>query len=484
MDVPSGVVSGAGKKGLRGGDDMFTRRFAKKVYLVFLLAGLVFVPCAHSSARRVILMIGDGMGFKHVEITRNYVGRPLAMEILPQKYGCTTYEYGGSYSSSLAWSNFNYVKSGATDSASAATALSCGVKTDNGNIATSHNDLQRLQTMSEYVRQLGMASGVVSTVPFSHATPAAFAAHNNHRDNYTAIAREMITSYGDGVGARGNTPTIAVIIGGGHLYWASGYIGSNEYNALRNGTTGQGWTFVERRSGVDGSLSLASAASNAVKLFGLYGGSGGNLEYRLANGTGANRENPTLAQMSLAALEVLQRSGRGFFLMVEGGAIDWASHANNVNQMIGEMIGFDEAVATVMGWVDRVDPLWEDTLLIVTGDHETGYITRGSGVFPNVPLANPGVGVLPTAGVHFAWNSTGHTNSLVPVYAKGVGSHLFAQFAKNWDIGYATYYLDNTEISTIMRLVAVPEPTGVVALAFGLGCLTVSRKKLLRIHRA
>ncbi len=194
------------------------------------------------------------MGFKHMEIARNYLGVPLAMDGLPVKYACTTYEYGGNYSSSLAWSDFNYVKSGATDSASAATALSCGVKTDNGNIATSHNDAARLQTMSEYARELGLAAGVVSTVPFSHATPAAFVAHNNHRDNYTAIAREMITSYGDGKGARGNTPTIDVIIGGGHLYWASSYIGSGEYSALKSGTTGQGWTFVERSPGVNGAL--------------------------------------------------------------------------------------------------------------------------------------------------------------------------------------------------------------------------------------
>lgn len=457
---------------------MFAGRFVKTVCLVFLLAGLVFVPCAQSSARRIILMIGDGMGFKHVEITRNYVGGPLAMEMLPLRYGCTTYEYGGSYSSSRAWSDFNYVKSGATDSASAATALSCGVKTDNGNIATSHNDVYRLETMTEYARQLGLVSGVVSTVPFSHATPAAFAAHNNHRNNYTAIAREMITSFGDGTGARGNTPTIEVIIGGGHPSWASGYIGTNEYNALKNGTTGQGWTFVERKPGVNGSVSLANAAAGATKLFGLFGGSGGNIEYRNANGMGANPENPTLAEMSLAALNVLERYKTGFFLMIEGGAIDWASHSNNVNQMIGEMIGFDQAVLAVSGWVSSVDPLWNDTLLIVTGDHETGYITRGAGVFPNVPLANPGAGILPTAGVHFVWNSTNHTNSLVPVFAKGVGSHLFAQYARNWDAGYGVYYLDNTEINAIMKLVAVPEPCGAFGVMLGLACM------ICRWHKA
>ena len=452
------------------------RAFWRTAILVVLLLS---VYCGEAAAKRVILMVGDGMGYKHVEIARNYVGSPLAMETLPVKYGCTTWEYGGSYSSSQAWSSFSYVKSGATDSASAATALSCGVKTDAGNIATNHNDVSRLQTMTEYARLRWHASGVVSSVPFSHATPAAFAAHNNDRNNYGPIAREMVTSYGDQTGARGNTPTCEVVIAGGNRTWNAGYIGANEYNALKNGTTGQGWTFAERQAGVNGATSLANAASTATKLFGLYGGPGGNLEYRNANGSGQSIENPTLAGMSTAALTVLNRYADGFFLMIEGGAVDWAAHGNNINQTIGEMIGFDQAVAAVMSWVDATDPTWSDTLLMVTGDHETGYITRGAGVFANVALANPGAGVLPVAGTHFAWNTTGHTNSLVPLYAKGSGSELFASYATSWDSGYATFYLDNTKINTVMKL-AIPEPGSLAALAMGIAWLPLVRRKISR----
>lgn len=428
-----------------------TGRSPVSVCTVLALAVLLLLQTPTSAARRVILMIGDGMGFKHVEATRNYLGHQLAMEQLPVKYACTTYEWGGSYNSTQAWSTFSYVAGGATDSASAATALSTGIKADDGNIATTHSDTHRLLTTSEYVRMNAKSAGVVSSVPFSHATPACFAAHNNDRGNYTAIAREMITTYGDGTGARGNTPTVQVVIGGGHPTWASGYIGSTELTALRNGTTGQGWTFVERATGVNGGNALLNAASTATKLFGLYGASGGNLPYRLANGSGLDTENPTLAQMSAAALTVLERDPDGFFLMIEGGAIDWASHSNNMNQMIGETIGFDEAVQTVVNWVNTTDPNWSDTLLIVTADHETGYITRASGTFANVPLANPGTGVVPTSGIHFAWNSTGHTNSLVPLYAKGAGSELFEDYATQYDSGYATYYLDNTKVAEVVR---------------------------------
>ena len=297
-----------GRSGRRRGEKKMLRRATlRRAVLVVSLVLLLVLTASVSTfgAKRVIVMIGDGMGFKHIEATRNYVGSTLTMESLPVKLGSTTFEWGGSYNSSLAWSSFTYVKSGATDSASAATAISTGVKTDNGNIAVDHLDLHRLTTMTEYARTYGKSSGVVSSVPFSHATPASFAAHNNSRDNYGAIAREMITSFGDGTGARGNTPTVDVVIGGGHLSYQTGYINSAEYYALKNGTTGQGWSFVERKTGVNGSTSLANAASTSSKLFGLYGGSGGNMPYRLANGSGRNIENPTLSDMSLAALTVL-----------------------------------------------------------------------------------------------------------------------------------------------------------------------------------
>jgi hypothetical protein len=127
-----------------------------------VVVALVLLQTPTSAARRVILMIGDGMGFKHVEATRNYLGRQLAMEQLPVKYACTTYEWGGGYNSAQAWSNFSYVASGATDSASAGTALSTGVKTDDGNIATTHNDTHRLLTTSEYVRMNAKSAGVDS----------------------------------------------------------------------------------------------------------------------------------------------------------------------------------------------------------------------------------------------------------------------------------------------------------------------------------
>jgi len=421
-------------------------RIARRIVAATIVALVLLISSLSPAfaAKHVIIMIGDGMGFKQLEATRNYKGSSLVMESLPIKLAASTYMYGGSYNPATAATSFSYLNNSPTDSAAAATALATGKKVDSGNISTDHSDANRLKNMTEHARQYGKAVGVVTTVPFSHATPAAFAAHNNDRGNVAAIAREMITGIGDGTGARGNTPTCEVVIGGGQ---GTGYIGTNEYNALKNGTTGQGWTFVEKRTGVNGGVALLNASQTATKLFGLFGGGhDGDFPYRKADNSGQIIENPTLAQMATAAINVLSKDPDGFFLMIEGGMIDHAGHNNLMNEMIGEVLGFDEAVAAVVNWINVNDPTWSDTLLVVTADHETGYLTRGSGVLANVPLGNPGAGVIPTVNTHYRWNSTNHTNSLVPVYAKGAGSEMLAAFANAYDTLYSTNYLDNTDI--------------------------------------
>ncbi|NLN79671.1 MAG: hypothetical protein GX141_12235, partial [Armatimonadetes bacterium] len=109
-------------------------------------------------------------------------------------------------------------------------------------------------------------------------------------------------------------------------------------------------------------------------------------------------------------------------------------------------------------------PTWSNTLLIVTADHETGYLTRGKDVFSNVPLVDPGKGVIPVEGTHFTWNSKGHTNSLVPVYAKGYRSELLTELAKNYDAGLKLNYLDNTDFIKVMEAIyADPEAPSVPA---------------------
>jgi len=142
-------------------------------------------------------------------------------------------------------------------------------------------------------------------------------------------------------------------------------------------------------------------------------------------------------------------------VMIEGGAIDWACHANSLPRLIEEEIEFNRAVETVVNWVEKKSN-WDETLLIVTGDHETGYIT-GPGSGPDNddindsikpiwnPLVNNGAGNLP--GIW--WHSGGHTNSLIPIFVKGNGSELFLKYADDNDPVRGAY-IDNTEIAKVI----------------------------------
>lgn len=343
----------------------------------------------------------------------------------------------------------------ATDSASAATAMATGYKTDDGNIAWLPGDPidGKLQTISEILREKkGFSIGIVSTVPFSHATPAAFVSHNISRNNYYQISDEI---------ARKFKPE--VVIGGGHYRWNRRYMSESLYNDLKNGVIAD-YVFVERTPGVDGSISLSQAAERAIsenkKLFGLFGGMGGNFEPPVPSGNPgspsvqrATIENPLLKDATLAALEVLSQDPDGFFVMIEQGDIDWANHANNYKWMIGTVWDLEEAVKAAISFVnkpnDHID--WSNTLIIVTSDHGNSYMR-----LTNTPKLEKGD--LPTqVGRDYAWtypdgevtySTTNHTNELVMLYVSGNGSKLFNKYEGEWYP--CTKIIDNTHIFHVM----------------------------------
>ncbi|MDR4498059.1 MAG: alkaline phosphatase [Candidatus Scalindua sp.] len=198
--------------------------------------------------------------------------------------------------------------------------------------------------------------------------------------------------------------------------------------------------------------------------------------FHKADDSGFDLENPTLTDSTNAALTVLNRNPNGFVLMIENGAVDWGGHANNMDDMIGEKIDFDEAVQAVIDWVENPanGSSCTNTLVIVTGDHECGYLTAKPGVLPNVPLGDVNDTTLalekivsgsggrraswvdngnsvidPGETVYWAWNSGGHSNSLIPLYARGSGSALFANYATGVDTVRGAY-LDNTDVFKVM----------------------------------
>jgi len=364
----------------------------------------------------------------------------------------------------------------ATDSASAGTALATGFKTDDGNIAWRSGDPAngRLASIAEMYRNQKKASiGVVSTVPFSHATPAAFVSHNTNRNNYQAIAQEIIT-----------VSRPEVVIGGGNPNFndpagitgpaAYQYVDAAEYAALKGSTE---YTFIERKAGVDGGTALSGAADAAAagnkKLFGLFGGAGGSFEYHKPSNDGTSQitrgsiENPTLADAAKAALKVLGKNRNGFFLMVEQGDIDWSNHANDYASMIGGIWDLNEAIKSIEAYVDQSgdDVTWDNTMLIVTSDHGNSYmrlakdLAKGSLPKQN-PISDGGAPAGYDSSVGYYYDPTevtygfagkgvnSHSNELVTLYGKGAGLSQLSAYQGLWYPG--TTIVDNTQIFKAM----------------------------------
>jgi alkaline phosphatase len=421
--------------------------------------------------KNVILMISDGMGYNTVKATDYYTGTKGVFESFPVQYGVSTFSAGTpttpawGYDPTKAWSDFNYVKSHYTDSASAASALATGVKIyDNVlNIDASGN---KLKTITEIAQGLGKASGVVTTVEWSHATPAGMFAHNASRNNYAAIADEMVSS----------TSPLNVIMGAGNPnYDNSGnyqltpkdakYVGgATTWSSLNAGTL-NGYMLIQDKAAFE---ALANTANPSVtKVVGTVEAFETTQQSRVGDPNAApgvvplNTNVPSLATMSKGALNVLNKDTDGFFLMIEGGAVDWANHANQLGRMIEEQMDFNASVQAVVDWVNA-NSSWKDTLLIVTADHECGDLWGPTpGVFNDI--VDNGAGKLP--GAHF--NSGDHTNQLVPVYAIGAGAELLAGYADEYD-PVRGLYVDNTEIFRVMTGTAVPIPPSVLLFGSGL----------------
>jgi alkaline phosphatase len=389
-----------------------------------------------AAPRNIILMIGDGMGPDVSKAAGAYKFGPeyhafggqsyLVMEKLKSHLYVTTFSIEGKYDPG--WNNGNkeYPKRRPTDSAAAATALATGVKTFDGAIGVDQQK-KPLVNIMEIARQKGLKTGVVTTVPFCHATPASFAAHVGNRSDYNLIAGQMLFE-----------SKLDLIMGGGHPEaFKKGqeytYLSQDDWVSLKSSSTL--YKLAESREDFK---ALAEGAKHA-KVFGLF--KGGSLKYRLADGSGAAPDQPTLAEMTAGALSVLEK-GNGFVLMVEGGAIDFANHANNLNQSIGETLGFDEAVATVINWIETHGG-WQENLLLITADHDTGYMHN----------VKPGpAGTLPTVswGTDGKWLS--HTNRLVDLYYQGSGSEILEKLARellDFERGKVKV-IDNTDIFKTM----------------------------------
>jgi alkaline phosphatase len=299
-----------------------------------------------------------------------------------------------------------------TDSAASATSLCTGRKTYNDAINVDVTG-RHLEPIARTLQARGYAVGAVTSVPISHATPACSYANNVTRDDYQDIARDMLGQpsiahrteplagldvlIGAGFGVRGDMASDRDQ--GANFEPGGKYVADSTLAAI-DARKGGRYRLALRTFGQAGDEVLAVAAEDAIKrklrLFGLFGVTEGNLPYQTADGdfdpvgcrpeqqASADRlrkkycplkpyseadliENPTLADMTRTALDVLHSRGN-FWLMVEAGDVDWASHANDIDSAIGAVKSGDAAFQAVVKWIERHDA-WNDSVVIVTADH-------------------------------------------------------------------------------------------------------------------
>ena len=271
-----------------------------------------------------------------------------------------------------------------TDSAAAATAMATGHKVNNGVISVElPGSGTPLKTLLEIFKAQDKSTGLVSTTYITHATPAAFAAHNPERNNLADIAHDYLYL------TRPN-----VLLGGGGN-------GLTEKDA-----EAAGYTVVTDREGL---LNLDTGTENCVS--GQFGDT--NIPY-IFDGSD---DLPQLSEMVSVALDILCSAEDGFFLLVEGGRIDHAGHSNDIERNIMETIEFSKTVQTIFDRVAERD----DTLILVTADHETGGLkvhrNKGKGHIPEI-----------------SWSTGGHTVSNVPLYGWGRNAERVEGIMNNTDL--------------------------------------------------
>jgi alkaline phosphatase len=286
-----------------------------------------------------------------------------------------------------------------TDSASSATSMTAGIKTYNAAINIDPSG-QPVDTLAHLLQAEGWSVGAVTSVPISHATPAAAYAHNVHRSDYQDLTRDLLglpsvshpekplsgldVLIGTGFGSSTQTSDDQ----GSNFVPGNIYLTQADLESIHVENGGK-YVVAQRTENQPGREGLFAAAETAAekhhRLFGFYGvPATKHLPFQTANGdylppagkdktsetyTAADLlENPTIADMTAAAIQVLSTNPKGFWLLVEPGDVDWANHDNNLDNSIGAVNSGDEAFRVVTQWVEA-NSNWDETLVIVTADH-------------------------------------------------------------------------------------------------------------------
>ncbi|RXK46795.1 alkaline phosphatase [Aquirufa rosea] len=335
----------------------------KKLLSFSLLLFVAFNNFGQSSQKKfpknIIFLIGDGMGVSQIYAGLTLNKGELALERI---------RHIGFHKNQ---SSDNYV----TDSAAGATAFSIGQKTYNGAIGVDATQMAH-PTLLEMAEKKGLATGLVSTADITDATPAAFIAHQIKRNMHDEIAKDFLKT------------DVDIVVGGGRKSFDQRKDGQNLLDSLR----AKKYQVVE-----------SDAEMNSIKQ--------GKFVYLYAPGDPKKiieGRGDVLLDASKKSFEILSKNKKGFFVMIEGGQIDWGGHANDANYAATEMVDFNKTIEAALNFAEKD----KETLVVITADHETGGMALLGGDMAK-------------GEIKASFITKGHTGQMVPVFAFGPGSEAF-----------------------------------------------------------
>jgi alkaline phosphatase len=320
-----------------------------RLFLILFASQLLFFSCKpvqpkQNKIKYAFLFIGDGMGVAQVNATEAYIAA-INNEKGFHQLSFTQFPNAGLVST---YADNRFI----TCSAAAGTAFATGYKTNIGHIATDTSGTVPFRSIATICKEQGMKVGILSCVSINHATPAVFYAHQPDRDNYFEIGVDLANSSVD-------------FFGGGGIDKAVGMIDGKEVNAVELAKE-NGFTFINT---VEDFKNLKKPAGKILAVSPVLTSS-----QAMPYSIDMVGNELALADFTSKAIEMLDNEN-GFFMMVEGGKIDWAAHDNDAASVIHEVVSFDDAVAVAKKFYD-LHP--DETLIVITADHETGGMSLGN----------------------------------------------------------------------------------------------------------
>ncbi len=332
-------------------------------------------------AKNVILLIADGTGLS--QISSAFFFKKTTPNYARFKH--------------IGLINTSSSREDITDSSAGATAFASGIKTYNGAVGVA-DDSTEVKNLVEIVSLQHIKTGVISTSSIQHATPASFYAHAINRGLYEDIAADMVVS------------DIDFFAGGGTKFFNKRKDGKNLLEELKAKGFGIDTTALGDFTGIKQYSKMAYLLAE-------------NHMDPVAKGRG-----DFLPKATELGIQFLNRDAdnSNFFMMIEGSQIDWGGHANDAEYLISELIDFDDAIGKSLDFAEKDG----NTLVIVTGDHETGGFTLSS----TLKKTEDGKSNSDYNEITGTFSTNGHSATLIPVFAYGPGAEAFSGVYENTEI--------------------------------------------------